>query len=387
MNDGLGLDKALLVALRPSDVTNYLRNRGWILDPANSPRSGQLFRFPTFPDAEALVPLDRKFSDYAGRMADIVLLLSAVETRSPNSVLNDLSTPSNDVVRIRVSADEASLGSLPLGLGLRLYRGLHDLLQSAAHGLVKPQPLHPHHSPVEVRKFLDECRLGQTERGSFVATVLTPPVPPIIPTRTLFGPENHETSEPFPRRVTLRLMDSLDLVAESVRENKLERLVDGVSDGISANLCEALFAMAPPGEQSSLEIGVAWSGSRPISSERIRNQVVVFNQDVFATIEEAGRQLRLRAQAIRQEFAGKVLGVNCLIRTLYEDVAKVTIRAEVDGFNSQVRFDVRSENYRAVCDALRDGSPVRVTGLVHRDARRKVYDLTDPQDFQVLNVG
>ncbi len=51
---------------------------------------------------------------------------------------------------------------------------------------------------------------------------------------------------------------------------------------------------------------------------------------------------------------------------------------------ASLRFeDVQS--YLAACDAHRDGQRAAVSGVLQRDARSKVYELLQPQSFQVLN--
>src|SRR5271166_1217835 len=119
-NNGLKIPKEQLAALRPGDVQSYLLSRGWLADREASPPRGTLFRHPSIPDVEALLPLDRDLGDYVYRMADIVLVVAAVENRSVWEVLNDLSGPPSDVLRLRVVASDAALGNLPFGRGYQV---------------------------------------------------------------------------------------------------------------------------------------------------------------------------------------------------------------------------------------------------------------------------
>ena len=68
--------------------------------------------------------------------------------------------------------------------------------------------------------------------------------------------------EPFARRVTTRLMGSLKIVDDAVRNTRLDPILGGVEDGVSANLCDAMVAMRPEGDQSRLDITMSWSRSR-----------------------------------------------------------------------------------------------------------------------------
>ena len=227
-------------------------------------------------------------------MADVVLALATVERRSPLEVLNDLSGPPSDVLRLRVSAPDATLGNLPLDEGLQLLRGGRDMLLSAACSTVRPQAFHPEMSLKQPNDFIKNCRLGQTERGSFVATIITP-VPPSLRQETLPGVDGFEdVQEPFARRVTTRLMGSLDIVDDAVRTARLDPILDGIENGVSANLCEAMVAMRPEGDQSRLDIAMSWSRSRPRVPDHVP-KIVSFAQEDFPIIQEAGRELRERA--------------------------------------------------------------------------------------------
>src|SRR5207253_123349 len=153
--------------------------RGWVADPSGSSSAATLFRHPDLGDAEVLLPLRRDLGDYTLRMADVIQALAVVEGRPHFEVLNELSGPPSDVLRLRVSAPDATLGNLPLDEGLQLLRGGRDMLLSAACSVIRPQAFHPEMSLKQPNDFIKRCRLGQTERGSFVATIITP-VPPSL---------------------------------------------------------------------------------------------------------------------------------------------------------------------------------------------------------------
>src|SRR5207249_2670216 len=150
---------------------------------------------------------------------------------------------------------------------LQLLQGGRDLLLAAACSAHEPRAYYPRQSFREALDFLQGCRVGQTERGSFVATILAP-VPPSLDRaapQSLY-PEMAEglriAAEPYPRRVTLRLMASLGLVHEALRAGSPERMLQEVPAGVSANLCEALTAMSPSSPQGSLEVDMSWARTR-----------------------------------------------------------------------------------------------------------------------------
>ena len=191
-------------------------------------------------------------------MAELVATLATIEDRPWDQVLNDLAGPSGDVLRLRVAAADATLGHLPLDEGIRLLQGGRELLLAAACSTIRQEALHPQKKPREVTRFLERCRLGQTERGSFIATIIAPIPPEIQRTMEFTDDDLRLELEPYKRQVTTRLMSSLGLVRGAIDAGKPDRILDAVPQGISANLCEALDRMQPAGDQSSLDIGMSW---------------------------------------------------------------------------------------------------------------------------------
>jgi len=197
MNNGWRLPKERLSALRLEDIQQYLTGRGWKKEPAAGGETAVVYQYPSLSDAEIVVPRRREFADYAQRMADIVQMLAAVEGRSAWELLHDLTLPPGDVLRLQVISPGASLGNLPLNEGLRLLDGGRSMLLAAACSVLRPQAYHPRQSFKEALDFVDSCRLGQTETGSFVATILAP-VPPEIAASQTFSEAT--TCAPRPNR-------------------------------------------------------------------------------------------------------------------------------------------------------------------------------------------
>ena len=166
MTSTLKLPRDQVEALRPRDLQLYLVSRGWVADPAESSPAATLFRHPGLGDAEVFLPLRRDFGDYTLRMADVVQALALVERRPVFEMLNECSGPPSDVLRLRVSAPDATLGNLPLDEGLRLLRGGRDILLSAACSTVRPLGFHPEKSLKKPNDFIRNCRWARPNAGA-----------------------------------------------------------------------------------------------------------------------------------------------------------------------------------------------------------------------------
>jgi hypothetical protein len=387
MKSPLKLPREQIEALRPGDVRQYLTSRGWIPESDGTSSRAVEFHHPKYRGVELLLLLKREVGDFVLRMADIVVGLATVEERSAWDVLNDLSGPPGDVFRLRVVAPDSTLGNLPLDEGIQLLRGGRDLLAASACSAAHAQTLHPQRMPREVREFLKTCRLGQTERGSFVATIITP-VPPEIPTQTLmkFAEEEERLrTEPYARRVTTRLMSTLGFVSEAIQTGKPGRILQGVEQGVSANFCEALKEMKPSGDQSRLDISVSWARTRGHVPENLP-QTVSFPQESFSFIEEAGRELRIRAFAKPAQYQGKLITTEWVRRPFTpEEVGRIIIATEVGGQSAKVKVDLTPADFRRACDALPTGKRVTVTGVIRNEVKTREYELSEVRDFQVLD--
>lgn len=384
MNTPTRLPRDQVVALRPGDVKLYLTSRGWAPEANGGHPKAVALHHPEHRGVELLVPMERTLGDYALRMADVVVALARLEDRPVAQILNDLSMPPGDVVRVRVAGSVAALGNLPLDEAIRTIEGTRRLLWASAHSTIQPQALLPQRRLQQVEEFLRSCRMGQTERGSFVATILAPVPPEIQPTLS-FGEDAPEDAEPFPRRVTTRLMESLGLVASAIRSGETGRILDGVARGVSANLCDALVEMKPPGDDSRLDLQVTWARTRSHLPADVPS-AVSFPQEDFAIIAEAGRQLRVRAIAKRESYAGKIIHVKRAVRPLLpESCGWMVLATEVGGAPARVKVDLTHEDWERACNALRDEQRVAITGVIRHDVKAKEYVLSEPRDFHVFD--
>jgi len=108
-------------------------------------------------------------------------------------------------------------------------------------------------------------RLGQTEHGSFVVTMMTP-VPPMLQYPLLDRTWVDFEEEPYERQVTRRLVGALEAsrdAAEKVHSgDDATAFENAVSAGVSANLCNAVSKLLYG--SSGLEISVSWAKTRPL---------------------------------------------------------------------------------------------------------------------------
>jgi hypothetical protein len=233
---------------------------------------------------QLIVPLDERLDDYGDRTAEAIHRLAEFEQRPAHELLNHLLLSPADLLRFGEVSTDAEAGSLPLDHAVRMIDGVRKILLSEAHSVLVPQPYHPRMSRSEAEEFVARCRLGQTERDGFVLTVACP----LDLKADLLGPNG----EPFSRRVTSLLMQSLEELSQAADSMRIDDLTDTTRHpGISANLCESLLFLRPSGERSHLEVSVSWSRALLPEGRRPRSEIQL-RQEVFEIAEVLAPKLR-----------------------------------------------------------------------------------------------
>ena len=291
------LPDSLTRLVTPRAIRVYAEGLGWQrVEGVNGKIA--VYKNPDSPLRQLIVPLDEQFDDYGVRTAEAIQRLAEFEKRPAREILNHLLLPPADLLFLREVSSDAEGGTLPLDHAARVIDGTRKVLLSEAHSVLVPQPYHPRMSRGEAEDFLSRCRLGQTDRGSFVLTVACP----LVLKADLLDPNG----EPFSRRVTSLLMQSLGELSQAADRMQIEDLADtSRHPGISANLCESLLLLRPTGERSYLNITVCWSRALLPDSRESKREVQL-RQEVFDVAEVLAPKLRSVPEPRIDRFIGFV---------------------------------------------------------------------------------
>jgi hypothetical protein len=371
-------DATAIRALRPLEVAAYLRSRGWSQQKAD-PAKAAVCTISVGKEAfEAVVPLDQAVSDYALRMAEVLHTISVVEGRSQSQIYTDLLTTFADVVRIRIDDPELQDGTLPIEAHAQLAQKARDLLLAAACSATEHRAVWHTRKPWQAVEQVRKIRIGQTERGSYVVTVISRVSPALhVPSQVeLFEPE-----EPFERRVIQTLassLESLDRAAETAALSgeyaSFERSVD---EGVSANLCDAVAGLwGDENGQRNLEFAFSWSPARPVGIGT--PSLIKFAADRIPLIREAGRVMRGRAPVYDFELDGAVVKLE---RPQGQLTGKVTIVGQVDGKPKRVVLALGDPDYHLAVQAHDQEKTLRCIGSLVREGRGHV--LQNPRELAV----
>jgi hypothetical protein len=360
-----------LQSVRPGSVALYLRSQQWE-QVSEDPRSTTWVKRGADGReiADVLVPSSRDLRDFITRMAEVLCALQRVEGRTYNEILDSLASTYQDALRIRVASRATADGTLPLVRGAIIIPRIEELIGAAASSALQRRRVHKRRSG-RVQEFLRHARLGQTQRGSYVVTIVSELTTP----ETLF-------EEPFERRVLGTLASALDAVDGAVRaEDRVAAFDASVAKGVSANLCRALSALGSSEGHEQIEFQFTWAAVRPAHALR---SAFTFDTSAMPVIEEAARYLG--AEAPRDGFVlrGWVKQLRHEDPNFWNVPGAVIIEAHVDEAVRGVSVQLAPDDHLKAVRAYESGAPVICVGeLIHEG---KSYRLENPRRFVIADV-
>lgn len=393
--------------LRPRAVSSYLGAAGWTLaEVAPGSEFWELHETPGRP-VRLMLPLDQTYADYARRLHEAIRRLCVVYDWNLDQLATHVAAARSDFMYVR--ADQASPdGTIPLRQAESLLGGADNLLFFAACSAINPRSEHLGRRPDAAREFVEQdVRMGHTQRGSFVITILTRldaadelPSYEIADTESsapesrsspVSGPEQPSTDTtspaaessqitgsapsqtrlvriaPFQRRVMstlaqgLRSARALSLAADQA---SVEEAID---NGLSANLVSALESMTQHTGLRSLDITFSWAAAEPSPHPAI--DTVSVDRNMIPVLPDLRERLRQRPPLpTRVTILGQVTRLE---RGEGDDIGTVTVTG-VTGRSTQrqVRITLTGKAYNDAIRAHRARIPVSATGTLskHRNA-------------------
>ncbi|MBK6688791.1 MAG: hypothetical protein IPG45_30240 [Deltaproteobacteria bacterium] len=350
MNGGL-LEQA--AAIEYADFLRYLDARGWTV--VTSRRLDVAVRRKN--DAEVVIPVDRDLGDFADAAVAAAQRVAQVEGRSTAAVLADLASVSSDVLRVaRFTFNQQ--GSLPLAEGSDLLTGARTALLASACSVSRPNDrFHRRLTSKSAEAFIDRCRLGHTEHGSFVLTLLCPTE---LPT---------EDEPHFGRRTTEGLMRAVATTVALARQGAVDQIIQdpAAAPGLTANLCEAISGMLSNEAEARLSLAMSWSAILPPPTD-LPSQVTI-DHDLRTTFEDLSERLRPAAEPREGLYYGRVVSLSGEDNAEGQLAGDVTFQLHLGDELLNARASLDARQYGEALEAHRRQLHVAVQGQLVRRAR------------------
>lgn len=366
-------DRDALASVTTLGLHAYLRAQGWTREKDFGDR-GVLYTFGAV--SEVFAPGSDRLADYGEAVAAVLAEIAKVEERSELSVYRDLVSADRDLIRFRApQADDD--GSIDLTLGVDLVRQGREALLAAACSAAEKKRYFRAGSNAKAAEYLRSVRLGQTEPGSFVITLLSPVAPQLDSgEQASFWPEL--TTEPFNRQVTRTLANAMDAVSGAIAEvgrgGDIEAFERAVVHGASSNLCSAIAGLLKDG--NGLDFSLTWARTRSAPSPRHR---ATFSPSDAPVLEEAAKMLKNREPRRNEVLEGYT---RILTREQSSPTGRIQLKTFVDGQTRTVAVDLPQDEYERALEGHRDRNAIRIEGDLEFQGQR--WLLKNPRNLEVI---
>ncbi len=379
------LENDIFNALSPEILEKYLVNRKWKeitriqneVSIWDNELNGELIR--------AWLPLNEGFGDYASSVKRVVKTISLFEDRSQLEIIEDFDTiASGDVIRVK-SHDilNKTDGTLYLNDGFALIQKAKDMLLAAACASIEPKSVFPSRKPIKVENYAKKVRLGQTERGSYVIKLISPVIDQTEQNFQEYLP-NEPPQIPFGRLVTKTLVNSLKslknilLHLEKKGRFYFEPFQEEVSNGVSANLCDAITGNNNA-DFRPIEIGVSFSYLFA-QNDMINLNPINFPTELMPFIAEASRLFHEKNPEDNFILEGYVTKLQ---REKHGGKGSIDVISFIENKKRRVKIELDEKDYSLAIEAHKQGLEIYCTGQMIKDGN--TFRLNNPSNFKMLD--
>lgn len=366
-----------------TSVQNYLLTRSWEKSSTNNEYVA-VFRTPLNDRAEIILPLSRDFKDYNEALFKALKIISIVESRNVNQIINDLLLPPSDVIRFRVNNKRTEYGSIPFAEGFRLLENAKKTLFTSACDLIQPEKFHKRLSFKSAQQLVDSCMLGQTERGSFIASIVCPFINESEdekPDQLSLFSSTEELQTSFTRRVTSNVMSSINDVKSAIETANESQLIE--SEGgkiISANFLESVVELGEYGDKDEIQLFTSWAATAP-APIGVPNSIIL-TKDYIPPIENLIKQLKPTDAGEEGVFVGKVSKAEAHPDPLKRSRGDIIFNFLSDDDKViKAKVSLTNEDFSKALNALGEGKNVKIGGTLKTSGRTKIIE--SPQ-FEII---
>lgn len=370
------LDKILNTASEKigfSILQKYLSNNGFRKINSRRADLAVFFKDGDKP-SEIIIPLNRNFIDYKNSIKNVLEKIAVYENRNIEYVINDLIIPPADIIRFRVVNEETENGLISFQDGFNLLENAKKSLYATACDIVSPSIYHKKLYSKSANQFIDSCYLGQTERGSFIASIVCPFINSSredAPIQLSLFSEEEVLETSLTRTITRKFIKSLNEVKSNIEIGNydfLEELVN--TDKISVNFLESIVELGEYGDKEQIDISISWTNH----IEKIHNlpAEVTFTKDYIQPLEYIIDKYLPKDEGIIGSFVGKISEAKTNPDIDKRNSGEITFNF-INDLNKAIKAKVNlnPEQFSEALKALDNGSNVKIGGELISEGKSK----------------
>lgn len=370
------LDKILDVASAKIGfpiLQKYLLNNGFVKIDSKRKDLAVFFKNSQSP-VEIIIPLNREFVDYRNAIKSILNKLSLIENRNVELIVNDLVIPPSDIIRFRVESKETENGLISFKDGFNLLENAKKSIYATACDMINPTIYHPKLFYKSANQFIDSCYLGQTERGSFIASIVCPFVNPSKDEEaiqlSLFNEEEVLESS-LTRSITKKFMKSLYSIKTNIEVGNYDFLEEQISsDKISVNFIESIVELGDYGDKETIDISISWSNH--IEKVKDLPSIISFNRDYIQPMEYIISKYTPKDIGIIGTYIGKISQAKANTDVDKRNTGEITFNFINDENKPlKAKVNLNSEQFSLALKAFDEGLHVKINGELSSEGKSK----------------
>ena len=370
-----------LRGITSDSIEKYLILTGWEHDVSVTNPQMWVFYKSDDPSLRLAVPSSDTNKDFYARVYSLVEILSELDQRSIEDIINSLKSAYTDRIQFRIVAESSKMGTVPLGYAAQCVEALKNLVLYAACAEEKAQPVCAR-TCNSAKNCLDKFQFAQTEYGSFIFNVDVKVAE--AENEQYFFPEvSPEMPEPQEHKIVKRIqtaIDQIDKVAN--REIQLSEIIDtAYENGITANMCDAISMLRPDDMDVSVETTFHFAEAITHSTE-VASKSTLDNVH-FLFVDEISK--RYRDVTLVEDV--KLTGT---IKMLSKDTSPdgdepehtVRLLSKVDNKMRSIKLTLSPKDHKMACDAYRDDQEVEVSGTLDKSGSHWFF--SNIEEFKVV---
>ena len=107
-------------------------------------------------------------------MYQAVETVALAEAKSMDQLMLFLLNPNTDILKIRLNRKGVEAGNILFDDAIRVYESARKLIAAATQDILHPRRYHQGRPEDAVSRFVNNCKFGQTEIGSYVVSIVCP---------------------------------------------------------------------------------------------------------------------------------------------------------------------------------------------------------------------
>lgn len=369
--------RELVDLCRPIKIDNlekHLQNTGWKRLDANIPylKTRMIYQlFLNDGDFHQIdIPTNEKLSDYYSMLLTACYKLSEIENKDLKQIIFDLSNPEVDIIKFRKIENNVKDGTIPINDAISFYENIKKLITSAAMDIDSPTVYRKARATAIVDEFLEKCRFGQTEVGSYIVSLICPldsSKHKQLTIEDIINNEDHidTLSNSFSRKVVNKVVDSINIIRDTIDKNEdIEQLLNVQNENfVSINFMDNLANLGINSSDAELEVNIDWSQSA--AKNRSKYNKVLITNNYYEKIYDIVKKYKTDADNNEISITGQVsqVGAEPDARKRSSGTATIVYLEKKTFSKKTIKVQLVGDDYDQAIEAHRYGKAVTVTGV------------------------